>query len=146
MARHDAMRRVAALENQHAAASTVHDGYAPEAWTRLAPWALLVHDAGVWDAAVAAARAGTLPDESNPYGRSSGGPLWDITLYWQRGTLRYLNREREQLALWVIAACVTQLLEQGMSRAEIRDWRTGRRIWDEVWSACAGEETADETA
>ena len=133
-------RRLRALEEHQEAESTIHDGYAPDAWTRLAPWALLVHDVGGWDAAVAAARAGTLPEEPNTYGRRSGGPLWDITIYWQRGTKRFLNGRNEQLALWVIAACVEHLLNQGMSRAEVREWRTGRRIWDEVWNACTAEE------
>ena len=133
-------RRLRALEDQQEAVSTIHDGYAPDAWTRLAPWALLVHDVGGWEAAVAAARAGTLPEEPNPYGRTSGGPLWDITTYWQRGTKRFLSGRNEQIALQVIAACVASLLEQGMSRAEIRAWRTGRLIWDEVWKVCTAEE------
>ncbi len=133
-------RRLRALEEQQEAVSTIHDGYAPEAWTRLAPWALMVHDVGGWDAAVAAARAGTLPDEPNPYDRTSGGPLWDITTYWQRGTKRFLSGNDEQIALQVIAACVAHLLEQGMSRAEIREWHTGRQIWDEVWKVCTDGE------
>ncbi len=133
-------RRLRALEDQQEAESTIHDGYAPEAWTRLAPWALLVYDVGGWEAAVAAARAGTLPEEPNPYGRTSGGPLWDITTYWQRGTKRFLSGRNEQIALRVIAACVASLLGQGMSRAEIRAWRTGRMIWDEVWKVCTAEE------
>ena len=136
----DMQRRLHALENHQEAASTIHDGYAPDAWTRLAPWALMVHDVGGWDAAVKAAHAGTLPEEPNPYGRSSGGALWDITIYWQRGTRRYLNGRNEQIALQVIAACVASLLQQGMSRAEIRAWRTGRMIWDEVWKVCTAEE------
>ena len=61
-------------------------------------------------------------------------------LYWQRGTRRSLNRTQEQDALWGIAVCVASLLEQGMSRAEVREWRTGRMIWDQVWNACTAEE------
>ncbi len=37
-------RRVEALEQSHSAIDTTHDGYAPEAWTRLAPWALGAHN------------------------------------------------------------------------------------------------------
>jgi hypothetical protein len=112
-----------------------------DAWTRLAPWALMVHDAGGWEAAVKAAHAHTLPEASNPYAGKSGGPTWDVVVYWQRGILQRLpNRRQEQHALQVITACVAHLLEQGMSRAEIREWRTGRRIWDEVWNACYVED------
>ncbi len=132
----DTERRLAALETAQEEVDTGNDGYAPEAWTRLAPWALLVHDAGGWDAAIAALNAGTLPKEPNPYGRLSGGPLWDITLYWQKGdTRRFLDNTAHQTALWVIAFCVSDLLEQGMSRAEIKQWRTGRMIWDAVVQA-----------
>jgi hypothetical protein len=136
-------RRLRALEDQQEAASTADDGYAPDAWTRLAPWALMVHDVGGWEAACAAAHVRTLPEASNPYAGKSGGPLWDVTVYWQRGdTRRSLNRTDEQFALQVIAACVTHLLDQGMSRAEVREWRTGRMIWDAVWDACTvGEQS-----
>ena len=134
-------RRLRALEDQQEATSTAEDGYAPEAWTRLALWALLVHDVGGWDAALAAAHAGTLPTDGNPYAGKSGGPLWDIGVYWQRGVQqRYPNRTQEQTTLWAIAVCVAHLLEQGMSRAEIREWRTGRLIWDEVWKVCTAED------
>ena len=136
----DLQRRLRALESHEEATIAVDDGYAPDAWSRLAPWALMVHDVGGWDAAVEAAHAGTLPADGNPYTGMSGGPLWDIGVYWQRGIRRSLNRTQEQTALWAITACVAHLLEQGMSRAEVREWRTGRRIWDEVWNACTAEE------
>ena len=136
----DLQRCLHALESHREATSAADDGYAPEAWTRLAPWALLVHDVGGWEAAVAAARAGTSPTDGNPYAGQSGGPLWDIGVYWQRGTRRSLTRTQEQTALWAVAACVAHLLEQGMSRAEVRESRTGRMIWDAVWDACTAEE------
>ena len=112
----------------------------PGPWTRLAPGALMVHDVGGWAAAVEAAHARTLPTDGNPYAGQSGSALWDIGVYWQRGTQRHLDRTQEQTALWAITACVDHLLEQGMSRAEIRDWHTGRMIWDEVWKVCTAEE------
>lgn len=140
MSYRDIAKRLEALEQAQIA--TVDDGYAPEAWTRLAPWALLVHDVGGWDVAVAAQKAGTLPTENNPYAKSSGGPLWDLCLFWQRGTRRYLNRTQEQVALRVIVYCVSDLLGQGMSRAEINEWQTGRLIWDEMWQAYQKQQEA----
>ena len=133
-------RRLRALESHQEATSAADDGYAPDAWTRLAPWALLVHDVGGWDAAVKAAHAHTLPTDGNPYAGQSGGPTWDITVYLQRGIRRHLTQAQEQTALWAITACVDHLLEQGMTRAEVRTWQTGRLIWDEVWNVCTAEE------
>jgi hypothetical protein len=124
--------RLAALETAQEAVDEAQDGYAPDSWTGLAPWALTVHDLGGWEAGIAAVKGGTFPQD----GQASSHRLWDVLVFWQKGdTRRFLSRKTEQLALWVIAFCVADLLGQGMPRAEVKHWRTGRMVWDVVVQA-----------
>jgi hypothetical protein len=105
-------RRLAALESPQFTADALGAGVALRAWSQLAAWALLLHDAGGWGA------LDTLPEEPSPYNRI--GHLWVLTHFWQRGTDRHLTGTNEEIALVVIVACVDDLLSQGMSRAEIK--------------------------
>src|SRR4051794_34733041 len=117
-------RRLAALEApQWADDDVLGSSQAPKAWTHLAAWALLEHDAG----------DGPLPDGPSPYDRM--GYLWVITTFWQRGADRFLSQTNAETALDVIVACVEYLLSEGVSRGEIRSWKTGRQVWDQVWQA-----------
>ncbi len=127
MPNRNAVRRLEALEHDHARIQFAGDGYAGEAWARLAPWAMAVHAAGGWDAAIALVNAGQpLPG----YTALQGGVAWDIALFWQRGdTRRFPTREQEQQVLWIIAACVGQVLDAGTPRAEIERWDlAGREV------------------
>jgi hypothetical protein len=121
-------RRLAKLEAPQSSADVLAAGRAPEAWTHLARWALLLHDAGGLDA------AHTLPDEPNPYNRL--GHLWILTHFWQRGTDAFLSETNAATALAVITYCVDDMLTNGVRRADIRSWRTGRHMWDAVQDAC----------
>ena len=120
----DMARRLEALETHQDATDTTQDGYAPVAWTHIAAWAIMQLDADD--------ERPPLPDEPDPY--DIMGHRWLITHFWQRGTDRYLSATNADRSLSVILACVDSLVRQGMPRREIRDWRTGRRVWDEVWS------------
>ncbi len=133
----DIQRRLEALESD-ASGDTANDGYAPESWGPLAPWAMAVHAAGGWSAANALVKAGKpLPDYTMP----QGGPKWDLCLFWQRGdTRRIPSRQQEQQVLWLISACVAELLGQGMSPGEIRRWETGRFIWEHIVEQIAAAE------
>ena len=138
-------QRLERLEQLEAAQQTAGDGYAPESWGRLAPWAIAVHHAGGWQAAIALVKAGgmrSLPPP-NPYGQASGGPDWDLTLFWQRGDTRRMPTHRqEQDALRLIVGGVAQLLEHGAPEAEIISWEMGRQAWQALMQALEG--TADE--
>ena len=139
----DARRRLAKLEALEAAQALAQDGYAPEAWSRLAPWALAVCNAGGWEAALALVqRAERLP-APDPYAGVSGGPLWDIVIWWQRGnTARLPSRAQEQQALRLIVGCAEQLHADGMTPAEWSRWETtGRAVWQAVMHVLKAEET-----
>ena len=147
-------RRLARLEAHQDATNTAQDGYAPEAWERLAQWAVSVHAAGGWDAALAIVKAGGRLPEPYP-DRYAGNdnhphvfPMWDITLFWQRGVTCYPTREQEQRALRMIAYAVAQLLDrEGLPPVTVGEWWVGRQVWDAVVPPLRGEEVRDaETA
>ncbi len=133
----DIQRRLEALEAVPSG-DTTNDGYAPDSWSRLAPWAIAVHAAGGWDAALAMVKAGQpLPG----YTPAQGGIPWDVAPFWQRGdTRRFPSRQQEQQVLWLISACVAELLGQGMSPSEIRRWETGRFIWEHIIAQIGADE------
>ena len=125
-------RRLATLERARTAPATRNDGAAPEAWGRLAQWAMAVHALGGWDALIAALDAGAPMPEPSPYDCGSGG-LWDITVFWQWRAPRFLGQRRAEGALWIIVACVGQMLDDGLLRPEIMRWDpTGRDVWQAV--------------
>jgi hypothetical protein len=123
-------RRLEALETHERRVETKGNGYAPESWSRLAPWAIAVYHAGGWDAALALVRAGKpLPG----YTPMQGGITWDVCPYWQRGnTNQFPTRQQEHAVLWLIAACVGHLLDEGTPHRLITSWETGRAIWEYI--------------
>ncbi len=126
-------RRLARLERQDAEAQIARDGYAPKAWSRLAPWAIAVHYAGGWEAAVATVKAGGRLPAPDPYAGQSGGPTWDAPVFWQCGDVRrFPSPQQTQEILSCITLCIEQLLGQGMPEAEVRRWETGREVWQAI--------------
>ncbi len=126
-------QRLARLERLEATQRTAADGYAPEAWSRLAPWAIAVHYAGGWEAAVAIVKTGGRLPAPDPYAGQSGGPTWDAPVFWQCGEVRrFPSQQQTQEILSCITLAVEQLLGQGVPEAEIVRWETGRQVWQAI--------------
>ena len=123
-------RRLGALEQFEQRQQLAADGYAPEAWGRLAPWAIAVYNAGGWEAAIAmvnACRRLPLPCPDNMQ------PLWDAPVFWQCGdTRRFPSQQQTQEILYCITQAVEQLLAQNVSHTEIASWAVGRQVWQSI--------------
>ena len=144
MRHRDVERRLEALEAAQTHEARTADGYAPEAWTRLAPWAIAVHEAGGWKAAIALVKAGQRLPQPDPYAGRSGGATWDIVLFCQCGnTARMPTREQEQDGLYLITCCVAQLLDAGVPHAVIQTWNTGRAVWQAITNELEGGHDAE---
>jgi hypothetical protein len=129
--------RLEALETVQA---TAQDGYASEAWERLARWGVAVHEAGGWEAAIARVNARNWYPDGWPaeyMGNGTGAvyPMWDQTLFYQRGRKVYPSRQEEQAILWMISVLVSHLLGEGMLPVEIARWDTGVWCWDSIMAA-----------
>ena len=129
-------RRLVALDGTVAGGPLSADGKAPEAWARLAQWAIVAHDVGGWDEAAARIKARgwypeNYPDEYTGNGGGAAWPYWDQTLFLQRGRQHvYATLEQAHEILWMISVLVSGLLEQDVPPAEITGWQTGAACWE----------------
>ena len=104
-----------------------------------------MHAAGGWEAAIARVRQGEHLPDPDPYGGQSGGPTWDVVLFWQCGdTSRMPSAALGQDILHAIAACVAQVLGDGVPPAEIVTWDVGSQVWQAISTHL--ERAADEAA
>jgi hypothetical protein len=130
--------RLDRLEVLETVQATAQDGHAPEAWDRLARWAVVVHEAGGWEAAIAKVKArawypGGWPTEYMGNGSGAVYPMWDQTLFYQRGRKGvYPSKQEEQAILWMITVLVSHLLGEGMRPVEIARWEVGAWCWDVI--------------